>query len=314
MKIAYRRMSGAIGLTDQEKGTRGLWWEKRKALFQCLYERGHRVDVAGRFTKPSQEFHETKVLDSSHEMLMIEFGSSNKSFYGDDLDETLAVAHRFRGPIVFLCDDPDLPYLWKTALPLPKQTWSAWYNCTRPQAFAGQPKWVKSFDFPFSSFQPTNSPSAEYQKDHLVYIGRPNGREKVVKALIAGGVPWRAFGKTEEWSALGVRVWDAPQQPDRAEFYRRQLGSLVLADSKHKRLGWRTGRAYHALFAGCPAVVEADHDALAGFTRFNTATDLRHLAERWKDLSERSRDWRAQMLSVEADRQIAEATLKAHGL
>lgn len=319
MRIAYQRMSGAVGLSLEEKGTRGLWWEKRRALFSALQNRGHQICLTSRVTKQTKAsgysflpFREPAWYD----MLMIEFGSSNSQFYGKDLEETRNAAAMMCAagkPVIFLCDDPDLPYLWKTMTGQHKN-WSVWMNARYPQPFGGQPETVRSFDFPFSSLQNCSNPSSHFQKDALVYIGRPNGRESSVKDLIQSRAPWRVYGRPAEWAKFGVPVFEAPNQPQRSAFYQGQIGSLVLADSKHKRLGWRTGRAYHALLAGCPAVVEASHTALSHFQTFREGAEIRHILNLWSDPKVRMQEWERQINILNDEKQIAETTFKAHGL
>lgn len=280
--IGYRRMSGAIGISLAEKGTRGLWWEKRLALTNWLHACGHSIFWLSRMTKASQDTGVSVPPPAHVDVLMVEFGSSNTQFNGKDLEETHAIVMRHKGPIVFICDDPDLPYLWKTVPAARAKQWRCWYNAAAPAPFGGQPTGIPVFDFPFSSLQAPASVSLGYQCNHLAYIGRPGGREKQVRALIAGRVPFRAYAKPAEWEKLGVLALPPPNQPDRAAFYASQLGCLVLADAKHKRLGWRTGRAFHSILAGCPAVVEADHVHLAkNFPSFKKASDLVKLAHDW---------------------------------
>jgi hypothetical protein len=107
---------------------------------------------------------------------------------------------------------------------------------------------------------------------------------------------------------------EAPAQAKRVEFYAKQLGCLVLADRKHKRMGWRTGRAFHALLAGCPAIVEEDHLALNCFPKFKTAAEVHMYFERWQQPHEREIAWHQQMLQIKEDRAIAEETLQECGL
>lgn len=297
----------------EEKGARGLWWEKRRALVTALTLRGHQVDFCSRMTKPSADY-PVKPLGNWHDLLFIEFGSSNSQFYGEDLSAVQKMVEDYTGKIVFLNDDPDLPYVWKTVRQKDVGKFSVWMNATRPQPFGGQLTSVRSYDFPFSSLCPRLDPSADYDHEGLVYIGRPNGREKVFDEIFLNRVPLKIHGKEKEWQRFKVSVFPAPNQPDRAHFYRRHLGSLVIADAKHKRMGWRTGRAYHALLAGCPAVVEHDHDALSGFNVFRHPCELLYVAERWKSVATRSNDWRRQIAALDKDKLIMEQTFREFGI
>lgn len=311
MRIAYRRMSGAIGVSEYEQGTRGLWWEKRRALVKYLVERGHKVDFLNRMTKHSQ-FMKTIVSPADYDILMIEFGSSNESFYGEDLELTRKYVNTFHGPKIFINDDPDLPFIWDKVTNI--TNWTCWYNAVKPQPLGKQPKEILSYDMPFSSLMEPLEPSNAYQKDYLVYIGRPNSRSKMVKYLVANNAPWRVFGRNEEWEQFGLFTHPAPDQPKRAEFYQHQIGCLVLADPKHKAMGWRTGRAYHAIMAGCPALVESDHHYLSGFPKFTGIIEINRALHRWRDPDLRREDWKHQIGHMWHERTIADKTLVEHEL
>ena len=313
MKIAYRRMSGAIWVSPKEKGKRGLWYEKRIALINVLTKRGHQVDFTSRLTAESDLIVQKHDLKREHELLFVEFGSSNTQFYGKDLEETNKQINDHLGPVIFLNDDPDLPMIWEM-VKKPKQ-WSCWYNACAVKSLGKQPIGVPSYDMPFSAFQTFHEPMhSGYQNQYLVYIGRPLGRSTAVKKLIAGNAPWRVFGKQKEWEEFGVIVADAPEQTEREGFYRAQLGSLVLADKKHKEMGWRTGRAYHAIAAGCPAMVESDHKHLRAFPMFSSMADIQKCFYRWRDPDQRIMEWQKTLEILLWDKQIAEKTLVAHGL
>jgi hypothetical protein len=122
-------------------------------------------------------------------------------------------------------------------------------------------------------------------------------------------------GRAKEWADYEVAVHEPPTQADRRDFYSQKKGCITLADAKHKRLGWRTGRAYHALFAGTPVVIEADHEGIAqGFAAFTTPQDLRGWDVAWQDEATRAAHWVKQLEAVKKDRAILEATFKAAGL
>src|SRR3984957_13659717 len=143
-------MSGAVGLTDEEKGTRGLWLEKRRALLKELRGRGHEVSVVNRMTAPSKVDDPPRWDPKRCDLLMIEFGSSNARFYGEDLALTQCMADEHAGPIVFLCDDPDLPYAWKMVTSR-RDRWTAWFNASMGVPFGGQPPEIRILDAPFAS-------------------------------------------------------------------------------------------------------------------------------------------------------------------
>lgn len=313
MDIVYRRMSGAIGLTDQEKGTRGLWLEKRRALLLLLETRGHRVTLVNRFTEATAKVIPTQVPVRG-DVLMVEFGSSNARFYGEDLQGTAELVDLHKGQrCIFLCDDPDLPFLWKQVKR--PQDWTCWYNATRAPSFGGQPNSVGIFDAPFASLLPRPKKASTPSLPYLVYSGRAKGREQAFKNILRH-VTIEVAGRDKEWSDFDISVTPMPEQSVRSAFYADRPGSLVIADRKHKRFGWRTGRAYHALYAGTPAVVEADHDALARtFQPFFDVKDLASIVKSWKDdPALRAKVWAEQMELAAKDVEVMKTTLLAAGL
>ncbi len=314
MKIAYRRMSGKVGLSQFEEGTRGMWWEKRIALLKTLRSRGHTVDIISPLTK----FSGGTVLpyERNHELLMIEFGSSNFNFYGAALVETTKIFELHRGPVVFLCDDPDLPFHeWGSCR---RDNVFQWLNCTLPAPLKS-PDWVVNLDMPFSALQARGAPPRFGKPGfagglHLAYIGRPGGRTKALKAIIAEKVPLVVYANPKEWKGFDVDVRPPPAQVDRAEFYANQLGCLCLADAKHKRYGWRTGRAYHAALAGYPVVGEADHPALQDFARYDQPIALFRAIEMFKAPVSRALVQKTQLSFIEHDLRIADETFARCGL
>lgn len=312
MRVAYRRMSGAVGVSNLEQGTRGLWWEKRLALVRWLKSRGHTVDFINRMMKYSPPL---SVEYSGHDVLVLEFGSRNKVFYGKDLDETQRLVELHAGPIVFVCDDPDLPYLWETVSEEKKKQFTSWVNCLHPDKAPKLTGGTIARDFPFSALQDASDPLMQGYAINLVYIGRPNGREKTFHNILAvPDLPLEIFAKPSEWKEFGVFVGEPPAQVDRKGFYATSLGCLAIADAKHKKLGWRTGRAYHAALAGCPVVAEHDHPGLSAFTTFREAGELLEVVQRWRDPHERARVVKQQRLSLADDRGVCELRARELGL
>jgi hypothetical protein len=312
-------MSGPIGLSKSETGTRGLWLEKREAFISELWRRGHTVAIVNKLTKPTQNELITPAPDLARvfesDLLFVEFGGGNKIFFEEDLKATVEIVENFKGPIVFLNDDPDLPMVWDMISQQSQKKFVCWHNSIRPELFGrGLKVKIPVKDFPFSALLPTRPPRNVDSFD-LVYIGRPDGRGAVVRELIAAGIDWKIYGRQKEWCDFGVRVSDPPPQAQRPDFYAGQMASLVLADKKHKKMGWRTGRAYHALAAGCPAIVENDHDALREFLRFNGAPSLKPIIEALKNPSFRQEiTLQQQGLMIERDRPIVEERFAEVGL
>lgn len=289
MRILYRRLSGTLGISAAEPGARGTWLEKRAALLTCLEARGHVVTVHGRISDASRDLltacqwtgsaldpADVSALNEDFDMLLVEFGGTNMRFYGEQIRETCGLASAFRGPKVFLCDDPDLRFPWNLLGRLRAAEWKVWANCVLPRTYAEQylqrpgdvpaQAWdVEVLDLPFASLCAATGWQHLPANDRLVYVGRPNGRVKAFRQLVAAGVWFQVYGRQKEWKLPGVAaVRAAPLQNERRQFYGQQLGALGIVDDRHKELGWRTGRIYHAGLAGCPVVVEADNRQMSG--------------------------------------------------
>lgn len=315
MKIGYRRLSGALPLGREEQGTRGAWWEKRRGLLATLRARGHDVHLLSRLSKNAECDGEYQVLVGSGpwDLLMVEFGGANRRFFGKDIDATLTLAREHRGPIVYLCDDPDLVFPWKE---LPEEDWSRWFFAANALCARDlMPSGCSYLDMPFGAL---NTAARELQDvevgKHLAYIGRPNGRVRPFREIEASGAPVMIYGRDEEWAGFGFVVRPAPSQTERAAFYAAQRGCLAVADAKHKRLGWRTGRAYHALAAGCPVVAEADHPALDWAFRYRRPCDLIVICKALADECYRDKAMKEQRARVGLDRTLADKALVALGL
>ena len=323
-KIGYRRMSGAIGLSLQEQGTRGMWWEKRRALLDYLRSRGHEVVLTNRLSKATlgdervcreQLWEEPGA--GTYDVLLIEFGGSNAQFFGRDLEETYRLIAAHDGPVIYLCDDPDLWFPWKAT---PNEEWSRWTVLVNAAAERAGPRvypvpgGARVMDFPVASLLPM-AEALPARGDHLAYVGRPLGRGDAFRRLIAAGAPFRVYGRAEEWEEFGLRVQEAPPQPQRGAFYATQLGCLAIADKKHKKMLWRTGRAYHAISAGCPVLAEANHTLLAAnFGAYADPTKVAEWAARWRDSAARAEDVRHQQGAIARERVILEDTVSRCGL
>lgn len=319
--IGYRRLSGSIGLSLKEHGTRGLWWEKRRALVNYLEEdRRHSVHFIGRMTKQTMQDGDVPIFnhdpDGKHryDVLFVEFGGTNAQFFGKALAETYRLVERHKGPIFYLCDDPDLWFPWKA---MPGEDWSRWTVLVNAAAERAGPRvypvpgGARVLDLPVASLLTPDKPVEKYARDNLVYVGRPDGRSDAFRRLIAANAPFRVYGRSEEWEEYGVRVEEAPPQPQRGAFYAGQIGCLAVADKKHKKMLWRTGRAYHAVAAGCPVLAEANHTLLASnFGAYDDPARVREWVERWRDPARRADDVRQQQGAVARERPILEDTIR----
>jgi len=123
-RVGYRRVSGKIGLTNKENGVRGAWVEKRVALFKNMLEFGHRIIPLSEATDATKDDgFETFDTYQECDVLMLEFGGTNLQFYQKYWDKTVEMIKSHKGRVIFLNDDPDLPFLWEL---LPDEDWSRW--------------------------------------------------------------------------------------------------------------------------------------------------------------------------------------------
>ena len=276
MKIGYRRVSGKLPLTVDEAGARGTWLEKRRALIRSLEDRGHTFAYLSDPTPNSVDagFHKQALADS--ELLMLEFGGNNLMFNKKAWEETFALIKEHKGKIVFLCDDPDLPFLWAE---LADEDWSRWTiaaNATETEQVRQKikvPAKAEVIDMAFHALLPQRE-FADGQNSTAIYYGRPNGRNKILQPFLSSGALTVA-GKQEEWG--DVTSLPPPEQKNRVEFYRQWRACLAIYDGKHKDTGWRTGRAYHALMAGIPVAAPTGNPALAWTYATDTSSQLGNL-------------------------------------
>lgn len=276
LKIGYRRVSGKIGLTNNESGIRGAWVEKRIALFKNLLSSNYQIIPLSTPTEATYADGFTSFDSYTHcNVLILEFGGTNIQFYKKDWDKTIEIINSHSGRIIFINDDPDLPFLWDL---LPNEKWSRWTiaaNATNPTEVSKIlkcPPDCRIVDLPMAN----GMQFAEFSSnsiDKCVYIGRPNGRTKYFKEFLKS--PYLEIaGKPKEWDGYNTNVIENPQQKDRRNFYRNYKGCLTVYDNKHKEAGWRTGRAFHALYAGIPVCSPRGNDGLLWTFPVETAEDL----------------------------------------
>ena len=304
LKLGYRRVSGKIGLTNKESGVRGAWVEKRIALFKNLFASGYSIIPFSSPTEATAADGFTSVDNYTNcDILILEFGGTNLQFYKKDWDKTVELIKSHSGKIIFINDDPDLPFLWEL---LPNEKWDRWVvaanatNSAEVSTILKCPMGVRVVDLPmangmtFESFSNGNI-------DKTVYIGRPNGRTKHFKEFLKSPI-LEISGKPKEWTDFNVNVIENPQQKDRRKFYRNYKGCLTVYDSKHKTSGWRTGRAFHALYAGIPVCAPSGNNGLNWTYPVETAEDL----TKFTSLSDEKRKliWEKQKSIIQAETNI----------
>lgn len=266
MNILYRRWAGSLALGDQEQGLRGIWWEKRRALIAFL-RRKHTVTLASRPSRFSRGLWEYSPGYKKSDVLMLEFGPCHWVWNQDDIQETVKLVQAHKGPVVFLCDDPEMLYgcLEPRALRLLNQKnfsrWSLWLNTPLPQPDVQQRlPGCKVVDAHYAALIKPR-PYGSFTRRAAVYMGRGGDGREALLEQIHTQVPIHVYGKQKEWTR--IQVFDEPpSQVDRGNVYAQYPVSVCVTDREHKRLGWRTGRAYHSLLAGVPTLVEAEHPVL----------------------------------------------------
>jgi hypothetical protein len=294
-KIGYRRVSGKIGLTNKENGVRGAWVEKRVAFFKNVLGAGMRIVPLSEPTDATRD-DGFESFDTYQECdtLVLEFGGTNLQFYQKYWDKTVEMINAHKGNIVFLNDDPDLPFLWEL---LPNENWSRWTiaaNAAVPAEVATIlkcPQGSTTIDLPMAAgMEFAEFHAGEIEK--VVYIGRPSGRTKHFKEYTKS--PYlEVAGKEAEWSDYAdLNIVENPQQRDRRAFYQKYHGCLAVYDDKHKRSGWRTGRAYHAVYAGIPVCAPQGNNGLVWCFPADTADSLQKFAS--LSIEKREKIWLAQ--------------------
>ena len=312
------KMSGTIGLHPKEPGSRGVWWEKRWALLRLLQSRGHSVDWVGRLSKHSREQWRESKLAAHHELLILEFGSSNASFYGKDLERTRKMVQQHRGRVLFICDDPDLPLNWDAHQGEDWGRWTVWHNSPLLPRFGKQPEAIRVLDYPFAAHMLMRQPKPPVV-DRVLYIGRLKGREKTIESILtANRVKLTVAGERGEWpDTEAIEFIPSCPQPRRASLYARYVAGLALCDAKHARLSWRTGRAHHALHAGVPILVGHENPMLSRFACVQGTDEPEELeapCASWTCPETRTAAWERQVAAMAGDKHIAEQTLEATGL
>jgi len=283
--IGYRRVAGKFALTKEENGVRGAWVEKRKSIIERLQANNYRVQPIGELTDATAKHGIRNIAGEpgKHvecEILMLEFGGTNMMFFGDDWRRTLELIKNHKGKIVFINDDPDLSFPWNR---LPDEDYSRWtvavnaVNAELAKMVLKCPSACKVVDMPMHSNM-TFKPAATPKLNQLCYIGRPNSRGIYFKKEGRGfaySPHIRIVGKPKEWAEYpGVPLLEIPQQRNRAGFYRMFSGCLSVYDEKHAICGWRTGRAYHAVYAGVPSVAPVGNSGLDWCYQINSLTDV----------------------------------------
>jgi hypothetical protein len=275
--IAYRRVAGKIGLTANENGIRGAWVEKRIALMKHFLNLNYQIVLLSETTETTkQQGYKTFSKYQPCDLLVVEFGGNNLQFYKKDWFKTLEIIKAHTGQILFLIDDPDLPFLWHL---LPDEDWSRWtiaanaVNTNAVREVLKVPAKAKVVDYPMMP-EGDNLTFNAKENSHLIYIGRPNGRKKYLNDYTQSD-HLRIAGQEKDWRQYDkIKLLPYPQQRHRKQFYQQFSGCLAISDNKHIQTGWRTGRAYHALYAGIPVFAPLGNAGLNWCSTITQVSDL----------------------------------------
>lgn len=318
MKIGYRRFSGKIGLSDQETGSRGSWIEKRRSLLKHLESRGHEVSFLSDPTEASKGLF-VKQDPTGIDFLFLEFSGMNSLFFGEHIVETWRICSEHDGRVFFLCDDPDLVPDFKKHGNIDEDRIVMLTNAyiTRDPKFYqenhlfGVGDRVTVMDFPFASLLNPKPPIDQYSNE-VVYIGRPNGRTGQIRRYKLGKAV-AIYGKQNEWDGTPV-TGPAPPQTERSVFYSSKKACFCAYDKKHQATNWRTGRAYHALYAGTPAIAPSGNLGLKPFAQVTSYAQLESIAAELTNPKRRKKVWEEQYETATMDIVIANKTLERIGL
>jgi len=296
--IGYRRVAGKIGLTPNESGTRGAWVDKRVALFKEFgVKNKYKIELLSDTTDETKNDGLLPQYDAKFDILCLEFGGTNLQFYGKDWDKTVNYVKNHAGDVWFICDDPDLSFLWEL---LPNENWSRWtiianaVNVQETLKVLKAPEGVKCIHLPMNASMEFDTFSAG-TINKIVYIGRNQGRAAYIKTF-GTAKSLQIAGKEKEWEDYQFKLVDVPLQKDRRKFYRNYYGCLALYDKKHAVTGWHTGRAYHALYAGIPVLAPLGNKGLEWCYPVNTAEDLDKFV--LLSVEERKKIWEQQCDSI----------------
>jgi len=231
-------------------------------------------------------------------VLILEFGGTNLQFYQKYWDKTLEIIKSHKNRIIFINDDPDLPFLWDL---LKNENWSRWtlaVNATNPEkakTILKCPNEIRAIDFAMNSGMSFDV-FHDGPINKMVYIGRPSGRNKYFKEYLKSE-KLQISGKPEEWKNFNCNVVENPPQKFRRVFYQKYKGCLAIYDDKHKESGWRTGRAYHAVYAGIPVITTCGNQGLNWCYQIKEAKDIDNFLN--KSVLERKNIWQFQKDFIE---------------
>jgi len=263
MIIGYRRITSKIGLSFFESGQRGSWVEKRIGLINFLKSKNIEINYLSSFTSQSQHI---KQSEGKIDVLLLEFSGNNLNFYEKDYNHTLKLIEKHNGKIIFVCDDPDLPFLWKLLKNEDFSRWDIWINAKnkeKAREILKIPDKCQVYDIPFHQFlKPTNQ--SNYKIKKIIYIGNNTGRKKIFQELI-NSPNLIISGREKEWQDYNVQITLMPDQKDRKQFYKLFFASLCVNDTKHLDSKWRTGRFYHGLYSGLPILTVKNYSSVNGY-------------------------------------------------
>lgn len=291
--LAYIRLSCGIGISDTGTPTRSGWFNKRKKLLQLLNEAGINVILTTRPTKDCKGMWEypcpVEKVDSC-EACFIEFASENYKFHKTEIDESCEIIKRFKNKLkIFMSDDPDI---LKGNMKIIEKI--SGVSLRGPDTIILLNADVSRYDWntylelegavvmPFyigAMLDRLAEPAAE-KIQKILYLGNAEdgSRKKIIDSIRSiENFPIDIVSNKKGGSEI-----EAPTQPERLKFMSKYVAFLGLSDTKHKKMGWKTGRVEYAALAGIPVFVEAKHLVYAsqGYAVFHDIDDLKILVNR----------------------------------
>lgn len=332
MKIGYRRWSRPVGLSPDEKFKISGWYEKRLAFLEMLEDRGHECQMLSGLTKESaQAFGQSIFRFPVEELDLLFIEVSNKNVFQNYkvIAESVEILNRATCPVILLWDDPELKMDIHTSIrsPLPRlemksRDYEVWVNAeyipgnedklerTLFPVCGRVPHGKTHFKFfPFGALLKYEASPSVYKYDDLVYVGGHSGGRLKQLEFINKWVILSIYYSSKSYP-IPING-EPPRQPERKAFYGQYLANLGLQDSLHKKLGWHTGRCFHALAGGIPSIVEQD----SVLAKYFTGGNLENIIKGKQFIHEnRASEYHKSICKVRALSDVISINLKSHGL
>lgn len=253
------------------------WPETRNAILSALIERGHEIILLSQLSEGT--YPDSCLTEGEYDILMLEFGSANTLMFAKAWEASLKLVKEHKGPIIYINDDPDLHWSKSQSEKLfQDEDWSRWtfaFNAIDLSAVRKMfhiPTEAKVVEFPMKSLF-KRLPFADGEIDKAIYYGKPKAREKMIQAFYTTK-RLAIAGVQKQYEPLGLSVLPVPEFNNRGFLYRQYWASLALFDSRHAKIGFRTGRAYHSVLNGVPALAPVGNEGLGWVNQLRGLEDF----------------------------------------